>query len=78
MIFRTEFDIRRTRSKQMFQGLKVGIVHFSNMNTLGDMAKIEFVFFIILCSNLVISYKDAKIGKRKFSHFKPYYKNYLS
>ena len=48
---------------KMFQELKLGFVHFSNTYTFGDAAKIEHVYFTILCSNFVISYKNEKLGK---------------
>ena len=64
---------------EMIQGLKWGILQFSIMYkyTFGDTARIEFVYFSILCSNFVISYKNAEMGKWKISHFQLYLKKCL-
>ena len=53
----------------MFYGLKWGVVYSSSTNTFGGKAKIEFVYFTILCSNFVFSYKNAKLDVKKISHF---------
>ena len=43
----------------MFQETKQGIVHYSCKNTFGDMAKIEFAYFIIL----EFKQKNTKVRK---------------
>ena len=48
---------------QIFQGLKGGILHFSSINSFGDMARIEFVYLTVLYSNFEISHKSKKLGK---------------
>ena len=51
------------RSDKMFQGLRLGILHFSSKKNFGDAARIGSIYFAISCSNFVISYKNAKMGK---------------
>ena len=54
----------------MSQGIKWDAVHFCSTSDFGRAAMIEFVVFAILWSNLImISFKNAKLGKSKISHF---------
>ena len=43
----------------------LGILHFFNANTFGGTAKIEFVYFTILCSDFVSFLQKHEIGKIK-------------